>query len=154
MIDKDPIEIRKLDKKLKIPLYHFFDDLVASGDQEYFHPHPFTHEQANHIVEYDGYDLYYVILKGSYIFGYGMLRGWDEGFSIPSLGVIIRENMRGKGFGRLLLYFLHVVAKNGGAKQVRLKVHPENFIAKNLYESMGYAFETIENGQLVGFINI
>jgi len=154
MIDKNPIEIRKLNRELAGPLHAFFEDLIESGDQRYFHPHPFTRDQVNHIVEFDGDDLYFALLKGSDIFGYGMLRGWDEGFVIPSLGIIIRKNMRGKGFGKLLMHFLHVIAKERGADQVRLKVYPDNLNAINLYESMGYKFGSLENGQLVGFIQV
>ena len=154
MILNDTIEIRKIDKELSTQLNQFFMDIVKSGDQEYFHPHPFSPEQVNHIVEYEGNDLYFALVKGSNIFGYGILRGWDEGFSIPSLGIIIRKNMRGRGFGKLLMHFLHVVAKEKGATQVRLKVYPENFISKKLYENMGYEFDSCENGQDVGFINL
>ena len=154
MIDKDPIEIRKLDKKFKKSLGLFFEELVTSKDQDYFHPHPFTFEEATRIVEYEGYDLYFAMIKGSEIIGYGMLRGWDEGYSIPSLGIIIKQNMRGKGLGKLFMHYLHIVAHLRGAKSVRLKVYPDNLIAKNLYEGIGYTFETLEDGQLVGYIKL
>ncbi len=70
-----------------------------------------------------------------------MLRGWDEGYSIPSLGIAIHPAARELGMGRLLMNFLHVSASRRGASQVRLRVQNENINAIKMYESYGYIFD-------------
>ena len=62
---------------------------------KFFHPHPFTTEAARERAAYTGKDLYYVVIEGDEILGYGMLRGWDEGYEVPSLGIVIHPAHRG-----------------------------------------------------------
>jgi len=86
--------------------------------------------------------------------GYGMLRGWDEGYSIPSLGVAIRADYRGYGLSYLLIDFLHHAARHKGASQVRVKVYPSNLASKRMCEKMGYQFSSQSQGQLVGYTTL
>lgn len=132
----------------------FFSTIEASEVSQYFHPHPFTLEEAAKRAAYRGQDLYYVVLCGIEVAGYGMLRGWDEGYSIPSLGIAIRADYRGHGLGRLLMDFLHHAARQKGASQVMLKVYPSNAVAVRLYEKVGYLFSSKSQGQLVGYITL
>jgi ribosomal protein S18 acetylase RimI-like enzyme len=54
------------------------------------------------------------VLQGSRIVGYGMLRGWDEGYSVPSLGILVRAEACGQGIGKLLMEHLHLAPASGG----------------------------------------
>jgi ribosomal protein S18 acetylase RimI-like enzyme len=103
-----------------------------------FHPHPFTPEQAKLIAEYSGHDCYAGVLAGDDIVAYGMLRGWDEGYEIPSLGVAVASGHRGLGLGRLMMDYLHSVARLRGAPSIMLKVYKNNEPAAQLYRQMGY----------------
>lgn len=132
----------------------FFSKLRESEVSQYFHPHPFTSEEATKRATYRGKDLYYVILCGIEVVGYGMLRGWDEGYTVPSLGIAIRADYRGYGLGRLLIDFLHHAARQKGASKIMLKVYPSNIVAIRLYEKMGYQFSSKSKGQLVGYITL
>lgn len=136
-------------------LKDFFLELVKSReDNKYFHPHSFTPEYAQKIADYNGRDLYYVVEFQNKIIGYGMLRGWDEGYEIPSLGITIHPEYRGYGLGRHLMYYLHNQAIENQVKQIRLKVHSDNYKALELYRSLGYKFGGIEANQLVGIVNL
>lgn len=149
------IEICHTDLNLEEPLKKFFQDICEYGSDLYFHPHSFTKESAYNIANYHGKDLYYLLLDRKRVVGYGILRGWDEGFDIPSLGMIIHPTERGKGLGKLLMEFLHSVARLRGAKHIRLKVYPENKIALELYKKAGYIFEEeLVDDQLVGYKKI
>jgi ribosomal protein S18 acetylase RimI-like enzyme len=128
----------------------FFEILTTQGADKYFHPHPFDRTTAEKRGHYKGHDLYFVQTIGEEICGYGMLRGWDEGYSIPSLGIIVHPEYRGKGVGKNFLLFLHEQAKEKGAEKIRLKVYPENSLAIRLYEKFGYVFSGKEQGQLIG----
>jgi ribosomal protein S18 acetylase RimI-like enzyme len=100
-------------------------------------------------------DLYYVLVEGSVILGYGMLRGWDEGYAIPSLGIAIHPRARSNGLGRVFMHFLAAVARSRGAHKVRLRVMSKNTLAIRLYESLGYEFSAEQAGEyLVGFLEL
>ena len=131
-------------------LAQFFKHIIANKDDLYFHPHPLTYEMAKKIAIYEGDDLYFLQIKDNEIAGYAMLRGWDEGFAIPSLGIAIHPNFRNRGLSKKFMKFLHDQAKAKGAAKVRLKVYLDNTGARHLYESLGYSFTDEENGQLIG----
>lgn len=136
------------------PLAEFFQALREAGDDAEFHPHPFTAEEAARRCQYMGRDLYYILVDRQRVLAYGMLRGWDEGYEVPSLGIAVHPRERGKGLGRLLMEVLHAAARHRKARAIRLKVYPHNAQAIRLYKSLGYAFRGEETGQLVGFLDL
>jgi [ribosomal protein S18]-alanine N-acetyltransferase len=157
---KDPIsmetalEFCKLRPALKEALAELFETITSNGDSRWFHPHPFTAEKATELCAYRGRDLYYVALAEESILGYGMLRGWDEGYEIPSLGIVLHPSVRGSGLGSTMMHFLHSAARFRGAKRVRLKVYRDNIAAKSMYEKLGYVFEKSDLPELVGFLEL
>lgn len=144
------LEFRTLAPELEDQLAQLFAALQAAGDATYFHPHPLTRSAAHELCTYHGEDLLYVALDGGGALAYAMLRGWDEGYSIPSLGIALHPAVRGTGLAKTLMSFLHHAAKRKGATSVRLKVYPENVGAVALYRGLGYEFAEQEDGQLVG----
>ena len=108
-----------------------------------FTPHPFNSETAQRICDRDGInsDRYFAAFDGTMVVGYAMLRGWDEGYDMPSFGVCVRPDARGRGIGRRLLADALGRARAAGACRVMLKVFGENSVARNLYESMGFVFD-------------
>jgi ribosomal protein S18 acetylase RimI-like enzyme len=149
-----PLECRTLGPEWADALADFFQTLTKAGDEREFHPHPLTANEAARRCHYSGKDLYYVLVAGGNILGYGMLRGWDEGYDVPSLGIALHPAERGKGLGKVFMHFLHAAAKRHGATRIRLKVYPHNDQAVRLYEALGYRFESREAGQLVGFFDL
>lgn len=137
------------------PIANFFRSIEESGDVKFFHPHPMTEEEAIKRYTYDGKDLYYIATNEKTVLAYGMLRGWDDGYAIPSLGIFVDRSVRGTGLAKAFMHFLHAAAKVKGAEKVRLKVFPENEPAFRLYKSLGYEFrEEKEDGQFVGFFDL
>lgn len=136
-------------------LADFFAGLVAAGDDRFFHPHPFTDEEAQLIAAYPGRDLYCAALAGARVMAYGLLRGWDQGYTVPSLGIAVRPDARGSGLARAFMLYLHAAARQRGAPRIRLKVYPTNVAARRLYESLGYCFaEAAGDGQVVGILEL
>jgi len=135
-------------------LANFFEDIVAIKDDLYFHPHPLTYDMAERIAIYEGDDLYFLQIKDNGVVGYAMLRGWDEGFTIPSLGIAIHPNFRNRGLAKEFMAFLHNQARAKGATKLRIKVYANNVGAKQLYESLGYLFADEENGQFIGYCDL
>jgi ribosomal protein S18 acetylase RimI-like enzyme len=130
----------------------FFERLRANDIEKVFHPHPLTADQASKCAVYRGLDFYCVLAQDTAVLGYGMLRGWDEGYEVPSLGIVVDPSVQGRGYGRLLMEFLHANARLRGANRVRLKVYPDNVRAVALYRSLGYLFQGPEQGQLIGIL--
>ena len=154
MMDSCGIEFRTLSREWKRALADFFDILKSTGDDKYFHPHPFTIEEATRRCNYSGNDLYYICTEGKTILAYAMIRGWDEGYAIPSLGLAIHPAARSIGLGKAFIHFLHVMAYRRGARRIRIKVYPDNRPAIELYKKIGYKFEEQEGEQYVGFFNL
>lgn len=147
------IELVRLAPRWLVGLKQFFQDLEENGDEVFFAPHPTDENSINRIANYSGRDLYCLLVEGEKVLGYGMLRGWDEGYQIPSLGVAIHPSARGEKLGKMLVNFLHILAFRRGASKVRLRVHTNNGKAISLYKSLGYVFEEDTNqvDYLVGF---
>lgn len=157
VINKFPsLELVRLDWRWQEGLKQFLQSLKECGDDIFFSPHPTDEDSINRIVGHNGRDLYYLLIEENKVLGYGMLRGWDEGYQIPGLGLAIHPSARGEGLGKMFMDFLHVLAFRRGASKVRLRVHINNEKAIGLYKSLGYVFEEDVNqsNYLVGFKSI
>lgn len=149
-----PPRFTQLGPQHEAALADLFSALVARGEDASFHPHPLSASEASTRARYAGKDLYFVAVDAERVLGYAMLRGWDEGYEVPSLGIALHPAARGRGLGREFMLYLHDAARQRGAKRVRLKVYPENTAAVRLYASLGYDFGARENGQLVGHVDL
>lgn len=136
------------------PLAEFLRALEAAGDARGFRPHPFTREEIARLARRQGKDVYCLLVEGDRVVAYGMLRGWDEGYEVPSLGIAVHPDVRRRGVGRAMMEHLHGAARERGAARVRLRVLADNLPALSLYERMGYRFEASEPPYLVGFIDV
>lgn len=134
----------------------FFELLNANGDAEFFHPHSLDAEAAQRIIllSESGCDEYWGALSGDDLLAYGMLRGWDEGYDVPSLGLAVAPFYRGRGLAREMMRHLHRRAKQRGADRIRLKVDRRNLAAKKLYASLGYRFDDVMPTELVGYCDL
>ena len=132
----------------------FFGKLRAEGVERFFKPHPLDDENAATVCGYQGKDLYYVAILSGEILAYGMLRGWDQGYDIPSLGIALLPDQRGSRLARTMMEFLHTAAQTHGAFKVRLRVHDQNRPAIQLYRNLGYNLAASEGNLLVGYYKL
>jgi ribosomal protein S18 acetylase RimI-like enzyme len=149
-MDSKTLEFKRLVLAMEEELAVFFRQIVADGDDQMFHPHAFDQKTASDIVQGAGKDQYVVATLDGKIVAYGMLRGWDEGYEIPSLGMIISKSLRGMGVGFAFIGYLHAVARICGAATIRLSVYESNEKAIRLYEKVGYSFCSKGDGTLIG----
>ena len=126
----------------------FFQALVAGGDGQTFHPHPFRASEASHITK--GFspqglptnDIFCFGFIGREAVAYGMLRGWDEGFSEPSLGIAVHPNFRGQGLaGPMVNNSMNPRMRE--ATSIRLKVYRSNTVAIHFYKKLGYDLQNM-----------
>ena len=129
-------------------------ELERSGDGRWFHPFPLDGASARRIAESEGADRFLIAVEQDRVLALGMLRGWDEGYDTPSLGIAVSPTSRGAGLGRRMMDALHALARERGAKRIRLTVDCANRAAMELYASMGYAFEPGENDRLIGYLEL
>jgi ribosomal-protein-alanine N-acetyltransferase len=136
-------------------LASLFDSFCAAGLNKFFHPHPLTTEEAAARARHKGEDVFAVATCRDRFVGYAMLRGWDEGYDIPSFGVAVESTVQGFGFGVKLLEFLYQVAKQRGAKKILVKIHPDNQRVVKLYRQLGHEFEpALEKGYLIAYLDV
>lgn len=119
-------------------LARFFSDLRYAGDDAIFHPHPGDEASLRSLAMATGDDLHYLFVRGRDVVAYGLLRGWNAGYSVPSLGIAVHPAERAMGFGRLMMDWLEAMARQRNAPSVRLRVHKDNARARAMYERRGY----------------
>jgi ribosomal protein S18 acetylase RimI-like enzyme len=150
------LRCRRLAPRHVHDLVGFLTRLADAGDGRLFHPHPFTCQAVEPLAAPGRGDEYHVLTAGrdGPVVAYGMLRGWEEGYTVPSLGIAVDAQWRGQGIGRRLVTHLHVIAAARGAGTVRLKVYRSNEAAIALYRSFGYEFRPLSEEQWLGLLNL
>lgn len=150
------IEIWTLDKQSSSNRVRIAGELLEAigSDAAYFTPHPMTKEHAHSIASDPGADTYAIISMWNRGIAYGMLRGWED-YKVPSLGIAVHPMNRGSGLGKLMMEYLHTVARLRNAPAIRLRVHPNNESAIALYEKLGYRWQPeLDRGQRVGILTL
>jgi glycosyltransferase involved in cell wall biosynthesis/ribosomal protein S18 acetylase RimI-like enzyme len=138
----DRVAIRPLELGDEKPLTRFFIRNAVPEVTTRFDPFPLTTETARKIALEPRRDCYYGAFLGGRLVGMSMLRGWDEGFEVPSFGVVVDPEFAGKGIGGRLIDFAIAEAARLGSPSVRLSVYASNPLARAMYERRG--FEELE----------
>lgn len=128
--------------------------LFAGLDSAWFRPHDLGAVGARKVANHVGEDVYLIGFLETVPVAYGMLRGWDEGYRIPALGVAVRDGYRDQGLGRQMMHALHRAVRARGGDRVRLRVAEGNARAIHLYESLGYHQVGIERGERVLLVDL
>jgi len=108
---------------------------------QYFVPFSFEVNSIKEILEIATNDKYFGVLISEKIVGFYMLRGFDDGYEIPSYGVWIAKEFSDLGLAKLTLQHAISYCKVNGIKKIMLKVHPDNSVAKKTYENYGFKQE-------------
>jgi glycosyltransferase involved in cell wall biosynthesis/ribosomal protein S18 acetylase RimI-like enzyme len=114
-------------------------DVVQSFD-----PFPLTAETAKRLANHQGRDRFYVAREGPSVVAFSMLRGWDEGYDVPSFGILVDRSRHGQGIGTVLTDWTVRQAAELGADSVRLSVYASNPAAYGIYVRLGFVEEARE----------
>jgi ribosomal protein S18 acetylase RimI-like enzyme len=144
------LEIKLLKPEMEQALADFFVAISKDNYARYYCPYSLTSETAKELCGLSGKDLYYVLIDKEVILGHGMLRGWDEGYLVPSLGIVIHPDAINMGLGTMLTRFLHSVARFKGCPAVRLSVYKDCMSALSIYKKLGYTFAPQNDKKLIG----
>lgn len=142
------MRFRKLEIADCKALADFFERNDDDSATRHFHPFPLNRLSAEALLKEKRRDSFFALWQEDRIIAFSMLRGFDEGYDIPSFGLLVDRHDRNKGLGRYLSDWTLLWADRSGIEAVRLNVYSDNPRAKALYESLG--FSTIESTQLEG----
>ena len=135
---KDSLEIKELTAEHAT----IFSKRLSGESEDYLkHFIPFAEYSETYIkkkLSEKKIDKYFGLFLNDDIIGFYMLRGFDAGYEIPSYGVWISSKYSNKGLSTLTLYHAFSFCKLNNIKTLMLKVHPENTVAKKLYEKFGF----------------
>lgn len=137
------VEIRSLDTKHASDIYN----LIISTDKSYYQY--FTAFKidlaviATFLSKAEN-DCYLGFFVQDELIGFFMLRGFDEGYQIPSYGVFISEKYSSVGLARLSVMHAIAFCKLNRINKLMLKVHPSNTAALNLYRDVGFVENHID----------
>lgn len=126
-------------------------DLLANVDARHF-PH-ITRRSASNFLKASA-DVHLLGRIEGRAVSFGMLRGWQEGFEVPSLGLAVRSGEEGRGYGRSMMAALEGLARDRGVSQIRLRVHPDHARARRLYEHCGYTLRGVERGEILMVLDL
>jgi perosamine synthetase len=112
------------------------NDLPAVTEQ--FHPFALDARSAKAIATAPGRDRFYGARLHGRLVGLSMLRGWNEGYEVPSFGILVDGAHRGRGIGRALTEHTCEQARRLGCTRVRLSVYAANARAAGLYAALGF----------------
>jgi len=132
-------------------LSKFFEKNNSSLITNGFTAFPLNDESAKFICKPNHKDKYYFYTEELSILGFSMLRGWEEGFDIPSFGVFVDKDWQGKGIGNKITRETIEECLKLGCDKVRLSVYLSNKPAYSLYKKFGFyeveKFSIIQNGR-------
>lgn len=128
-------------KRLSVESANDLSELLSKEDSDYskhFTAFNFDYATIKEKLMHLKKDRFWGIYFESTLTGFYMLRGLDEGYKIPSYGVFISKEFSGKGLSKLTLQHAVSYCKLNGIKKLMLKVHPDNLVAKKIYEDFGF----------------
>ena len=131
------ISIRKIGPDLAQELSELIQN-SGPDYSKYFIPFSFDLQTVEKKLADVKLDLFFGIFVNARLVGFYMLRGFDEGYDIPSYGVWISSEFAGKGLARLTIQHAISFCKINNINQLMLKVHPDNLKAIKLYEDFGF----------------
>lgn len=146
----DELSLREIGPEDFETLARFLEENDVPAVVRTFNPFPMTSETAERIARRPRRDRYYGAFTGGRMVGLSMLRGWDEGYSVPSFGVMVDHRFHGRGAGSRMLDYAIAEAARLGSERIRLSVFASNERAVRLYLSRGFVEDGRERVLLAG----
>jgi GNAT superfamily N-acetyltransferase len=136
--DPPELVLREISAADEACLTRFFADNNLPAVVRQFNPFPLSAETARIITCTPHRDRFYGGFLGDKMVAFSMLRGWDEGFSVPSCGILVDRGFQGEGLGARVTAFTIDEARRLACRRVRLTVYASNVSALQLYLSLGF----------------
>lgn len=98
----------------------------SASHMRYFHPFDFDEVIVRKILAEARLDVYQGIYRDDDLIGMMMLRGWDEGYEVPAVGVICGEQYFIRNFMQMCLDAAKEICRARRCSRIRYKSHPAN----------------------------
>jgi len=121
-----------------LALAKLFEGNRVPAVSDSFDPFPLTADEARRIALEPRLDGYFVASMDAELIAMSMLRGFDEGFAVPSFGIFVDHRHHGHGVGRRLTAWTVGEARRRGCAAIRLSVYASNTAGVHLYHSLGF----------------
>jgi ribosomal protein S18 acetylase RimI-like enzyme len=135
---KPAITFRELRREDTNALGALFEANNVPAVVDHFDPFPLTRATAAELTDPGRKDRFYGAFSDDRLVGFSMLRGWDEGFEVPTFGVFVDRHHHGSGIGSRLTDFTVNQARALASPCVRLSVYGTNKRAYSMYERRGF----------------
>lgn len=85
-----------------------------------------------------------------------MLRGWDSGYRIPSFGLVVAADHRGREVLTVALEAAKLISRLAGSDRMMCKVHPDNVSATRGALRLGFVAESeeAETGNIIYYLEL
>ncbi len=98
----------------------------SASHMRYFHPFAFDEATVRKILAESRLDVYQGFYRDGDLIGMMMLRGWDEGYEVPAVGVIIGEGYFIRNFMQICFDAAKEICRARGCSRIIYKSHPAN----------------------------
>lgn len=84
------------------------------------------------------------------------VRGWDEGYDIPTYGIVVRPGRMGTAVSDIILLAVRIIARELGATQLMAKIHPDNRAATQRGHKVGFVASDVtdESGNIIYYLDL
>jgi|SRR3954447_8220742 ribosomal-protein-alanine N-acetyltransferase len=123
-------------------LTKLFEENAVPEVTSSFDPFPLTKGTAEDLLRPGRADQFYGAFDDGRLVAFSMLRGWDEGYEIPSFGIFVDAGSHGHGVGARLTEWTIEQARLADAPSVRLSVYASNERAIHIYSRLGFEVES------------
>jgi RimJ/RimL family protein N-acetyltransferase len=110
----------------------------------FFTPFGYDEQSIAVVLARRGEDVFMGLYWRDEVVAFFMLRGWNEGYEIPSFGILVDEKYRGDGLEMLSLETAKVICKLRGAARIMFKMHPENISVRAVARKTGFVKTGVE----------
>ena len=118
-------------------LLHEFFDQMGGETRAVFNRGEYTRRGVlKFCAKEDSTRIYWLLEDEGKLLGYVFFLDWDT--KIPTLGVAVRDELRGQKLGRALCEAAIEEAKTCSKGGILLTTHTANIRAQTLYESLGF----------------
>jgi GNAT superfamily N-acetyltransferase len=130
--------MRELAPDDEASLARFFEENNVPEVTDLFKAFAFDAATAKKLCREPRRDRYFAMFDGERMLCLGIMRGWDEGYEIPTLGIVAHHEMHGKGHGfRLLLWGIEL-GKQLGCKKMRATTFKTHTVVIKMLEKTGF----------------
>jgi acetolactate synthase-1/2/3 large subunit len=132
------IVLRHLTPEDEPALTRLFADNDAPEVTDDFYAFPLDAATAHRLAHHSGADRYYGVWSGNRLAGLAMLRGWEEGYEIPTYGLLVDRGMHGQRIGVRATALALTEARSLGASVVRVNIDASNERSLRMCRRCGY----------------